>query len=296
MEALGEDGRLFAFAGWLRNYNPCLSGDTIDGYISTLRQRLLVIAPWIPWKRTPVLDGYVKRMRQQPRQRRYKEPINRSVIRGIAEDTTLDPAIRVAVVLAFYGLWRVGDFTYQYRHKVKPTELRRSDVTINSNSMSIHIKRSKSDHYNAGDDHHFNATNNKHCPVKLMRQFLAIQPHLPQDAPLFIMLDGRNLHRRDIDAAIKKHVHIIGIDPSFVATHSIRIGGAFEMKDRGVDWHTIVARARWKPITAEKMLLLYTRMSQSRLSDVFKALDIDDINAALPVIPPRRRARSARAA
>lgn len=292
MEAVGEDGRLFHFAEWLYLYNPNLSGDTIENYISTVRQHLLINAPWIGWRRSPILDAYIKRMQQQPYQRQYKEPINKSVISAIVSDISLDPAVRVAILFAFYGLWRVGDYTYDRRFEVQPHELRRSDVTFHEDGVSIHISHSKSDHYNAGADHFFHATNNDRCPVKMLKQYLGTTKTKHDDRPLFQLRDGRHLHRRDIDTAVKRHATLINVDPKYVSTHSIRIGGAFELKDKGVDWHTIVARARWKPITAKKMLLLYTRMSKARLSDVFSALDIDDPATAIPVIPPSRRAHS----
>ena len=121
--------------------------------------------------------------------------------------------------------------------------------------------------------------NPRFCPVKALRNYLRIHPAGGEpDSPLFLRRSGPQravcVTPADVSQALKTHAAAAGLDPDLVSTHSLRIGGAFELADAGVDWETIGVMGRWSQLTITGMKERYARMSVQRKRNAARALDL----------------------
>ena len=274
-------GRLWDIACWFRSQHPTLAGTTVDGYISTIRQSCALHVNWL-FKRSPLLDSYLLRYKQQPRHRDVRQPCTIALLRRVFDDATIHIATRTAVLLAFTALLRVGEYTSSSSTPdPRYPSVCVGDVKFNHDgSLSVRIPHSKSDRYNAGEEVHVLPTGAaRYCPVQAMRTYLQQHPagH-DAKAPLFVkQTPGGNwscVNPSDVNRALQSHAAAVGLDPRLVASHSLRIGGAFELANAGVDWETIGVRGRWSAWSVNEMSVMYARLSDTRLRRVTQALNL----------------------
>ena len=142
-----------------------------------------------------------------------------------------------ATVIGFFFLLRVGELE----------NLRRSDVTLakdenNDDVITVIIRHSKTDQYNAGNYKTLKAIPGPLCPVKAVARLITLQSWEEEsDGRVF----GKWLRNR-LSAILRLAGSAIGVPASRVGNHSLRSGGATAMWRAGYDIEVIKRWGRWK--------------------------------------------------
>jgi hypothetical protein len=204
---------------------------------------------------------------------------------GLASDDPKVQATGDLVLIAFYFLLRVGEYTrprFVMRNgtKVRATRTkqfsysnvgfykddriipRRSSLLDLLGCTSVTLKITNQKNGRMGGTIHQKATGDVHCPVRaLARRIHHINTHTTDDStadPLlcafFANDDWDSIVSADIirmvRAAVKLlHLHKNGIDPDLVGAHSLRAGGAMALRLHGFDDTTIMKMGRWTSLT-----------------------------------------------
>jgi hypothetical protein len=109
------------------------------------------------------------------------------------------------------------------------------------------------------------ATGTNTCPINHLRATRAGRPITAKSAPFFQRLDGSAL--RDTD--VLHHMRLIvvatlpSVDPTWIATHSCRIGGASSYFQLGWPAAKIQQYGRWK-VKSHKTFAGYVRLPDPR--------------------------------
>lgn len=150
---------------------------------------------------------------------------------------------RSVVVLAFFGLLRVSEFTCGSTHSFDATlHISPSDVSFNPSFslMYLRIKSSKTDPFRTGCVIRLaSIPGHTLCPVQAARSYLRFRGNAP--GPLFIFSDGKFLTRNYVVAFIR--MSLPGI-PN-IHSHSFRIGGASAALSAGASDALIRVMGRW---------------------------------------------------
>lgn len=151
-------------------------------------------------------------------------------------------ALTSAVLLPFFGMLRVAEFTCPTRDRFDPlTNLAPSDVSFNAHGslMFILVKASKTDPYRVGLTLRIASVGGQLCPVAAMRAYLGVRA--ASYGPLFILDNGDFLTRRYLSAFLK--LALPGVEN--IDTHSFRIGGASAALTAGLSDALIKIMGRW---------------------------------------------------
>jgi hypothetical protein len=283
-------GRMFDFCWWLVAQGADPTTTTIPGYISTVRQRCFIRYGW-QFIQSPVLQQFLMRANQYPREKRFRDPATRKLIEGVAFDDDVGIAIKAAIMVAWDGLLRVSEYLPQERWSTQPEfSLLRRDVEVvkegKLDGYRIRLKRSKSDRYNSGQWHYFlRRIGDPTCPVRILDEYIQYRDRVfgqhGQDVPFFIrprMISRRGypsfviVRDSDINDALTRVADKLGIPSEFLSTHSLRVGGAFALADGGVSIPLIQLRGRWSQKGYNEMALMYSRLSELRLSALSDAM------------------------
>lgn len=151
-----------------------------------------------------------------------------------------------AFTLAFYGFLRASEYSYptkrKYRHS---SHLLLRDLAVKKHSISIHLKRSKTDRFGKSATVLIGATGSSTCPVRAMRKFSVARRRQPS-GPLFRLSNGDLLTRSSISVMTKNLLRAADIDPGSYSSHSYRIGAATAAADAGLPDHLIKTLGRWR--------------------------------------------------
>ena len=163
-----------------------------------------------------------------------------------------------AVLLAFFALLRVSEYTSPTTTRSDPNSLSVGDVTVDARHRvaRVHIKKSKTDPFRLGVTLRVCAIPHAFCPVKALIRYLSRRGARP--GPFFMYSNGSFLTRariRDLLARSLPHVQNIN-------THSFRRGGASALSDAGVEGHVIQILGRWK----SDAYIQYIQMSEDFLA------------------------------
>lgn len=275
-----SDGRIGDFLGWLWHRKPHLAGVTVCSYVSTLRSHCARLVNW-QFRYSIRITQYLTRIKQAPREHRFKLPATKQLVRLVAMDTALSMSVRVAVLLAFNKLLRCSEYCSESASKPMATLL--SEHVQWSDQLGcfvIRIARSKSDRTNSGQTVNVypQPADGAFCPVSAIRQYMAGEPLTKKKGhPFFVRRVGGNplfVTRLDVTNALKKQAQAAALPVERVSSHSLRIGGAFAMANAGVSMQLIASIGRWSGQSAERMVALYTRMSAGRVVAASGALSL----------------------
>ena len=171
-----------------------------------------------------------------------------------------------AVTLAFFGLFRVSEYTCHSRHQFySQTTLLFRNVTIapSLNLVAVRIKCSKTDPFRTGCIIRIGSTGGQSCPVVALLHYSNIHPF--PIGPLFIFANGFFLTRSHITNLLRLSLP----DVPHINTHSFRIGGATAAASAGIPDSTIQtlgrrssdAYRRYLRLSDESVQEFCTRMS-----------------------------------
>ena len=146
-----------------------------------------------------------------------------------------------ALLTAFYGFLRVSEYTSYRKTTYDPaTTLLYKDITFRSDgSISLFIKKSKTDPFRQGVMLRIAKNNSRLCPVNALRHLATIHPS--KSGPLFTFTNGRYLSRRDVNKLL---VESTGGKMN-ISSHSLRIGAASTAAAAGCPKWLIQALGRW---------------------------------------------------
>jgi hypothetical protein len=296
------------FALWLLSNTSATSGATITNYVSS-------IASWID-----VQHGYILRrsrlytlLAQQLRRVQYsprvKQPVTPDYTAATLSDSTIPFATRCALRLMFLHGLRVHEVVPQRRTYTDPSTGRRQaywhvpifahDVSSSRDgALHVRVRFGKTDRYNQGASVPVlpNSTEGALCPNAMLRQLLSIHAsfntaqHPTQPLPLFVHSPTQFVTYTHIVAALRKHAHAFGIDPTTIAAHTPRITTAVRLAaDPAISTPTALSLMRWAPATGEAMFTKYARLDVNRLRQAATATTVipRPHNANATVYPPR---------
>ena len=126
-----------------------------------------------------------------------------------------------AFSLAFHGFFRVGVIHIK-------------DISIaNANDVDkieLRIAFSKTDQHGHGSNIQIIQDRTSTCAVVLLKKYIGLQQNHP--GPLYCQFDGSPVTRYQFSAVLNKALKFIGVDTSFIRTHSFRIGAASSHFDK----------------------------------------------------------------
>ena len=158
-----------------------------------------------------------------------------------------------AVLLAFFGLLRVSEYTTPSASFFdEDTHLSPADVTFNwkRRVALIRIKKSKTDPFRQGVTIRVGILDHYLCPVHALLRYLVRRG--PAPGPLFIFQDGTFLTRAKVLNVLTSSLPHV----PHVNTHSFRRGGASALADANTPSHVIQIMGRWKSNAYMEYILL----------------------------------------
>ena len=231
-----------------------VSYQTIKVYLAAIRLLHLEHGFEDPTRDTPLLTYLCIGIRRSGRSTNTTRlPITIPLLRVIKHQlstSTLPAQAKLlywaAFTLAFYGFLRASEYSCPTHSKFTNTRhLLLRDISITTNSLSVHLKRSKSDRFGKSATVLVGATGSSTCPVRAMHKFLTARQAQPS-GPLFTFTSGKFLTRSDISRTTKRLLRAAGIDPVRYSSHSYRIGAATAAADAGLPDHLIKTLGRWR--------------------------------------------------
>ena len=215
-------------------------------YWATLQGDSTIIAEMA---RLPYVIRGIRRWQGNAHTRAVRHPITlpllHAILNYIDRNYVLNDRLmyRAAVLLAFFGMLHVSEFTAPSRTAFDPQiHLLNSDISFTDafHIVCIRIKSSKTDPFRVGTTVRMATTDDCLCPVTAMSQFLMQRP--PARGPLFIFRDVTYLTRNNIRNLLRNSLP----DIEHVSTHSFRRGGASYLAQAGLPHEVIQILGRWK--------------------------------------------------
>ena len=156
--------------------------------------------------------------------------------------------LKAAMLLAFHGFLRCGEFTAPPVRQPGLWWPRRQDMEVCASppSLRYHLRRSKTDRDGNGVVIHVGPSAPEVCPVISMAAYFAGSPASPTDH-LFVYDNGIPLRRASFVNDVRHLLAVAGTaNLQLYAGHSFRIGAATSAALCGIPEGTIRAMGRWK--------------------------------------------------
>jgi hypothetical protein len=232
-----------------------LAGSTIRVYMSAVRSLHIMAGEPYPTSLLRVKLALRGANRHTPVPIR-KLPITIDILRQMLGHVRgrFDCDLVVAVMtLAFFGCFRMGELCLSDNVTFDPaTHLCLGDVTVNrtDKSLTIFLKRSKTDLNNAGVSVFVGCSKDKFCCAFCsMLTYIAFRKSLKMsdddDSPLFVVPGGRPLTKSYIISVVRLILSLSGHDPAKYSGHSFRAGAATSAGDRNFREWELKMLGRW---------------------------------------------------
>ena len=158
----------------------------------------------------------------------------------------------------------------------QPTLSAFEDIHINSTTVTLHVKASKTDPFRQGTSIQIFRNNSPLCAVRALTAYLQARSRTP--GPLFTWSDGRYLTRSGLNNILTR------IKPQYISSmssHSFRIGAATTAAAAGYPRWLIQALGRW----SSNCYRDYIRIPHSTLQNVSISLSQNHIITQPPFDP-----------
>lgn len=285
-------GRLTDFCRWLYERAPTNAASTHHGYCSTIRAHFKAKVNW-EFIYTPLLSRYFSKSAKLSRDRMFRDPAMRRLLTLVYCDGSIPLGARTAIVLAWNGLLRVSEYIADTDWSLpakRPYNLMAEDVerfsTPTFEGFRVKIKRQKTDAYNQSMwQYYARRPGDILCPVTALEAYRAVEPLASTPGmPLFVRRGcsagvpaaWTPVSRSDLNQALKKWASSPNLSPDFISTHSLRVGGAFQMASAGCSIELIQIRGRWSARGSNEIALMYTRMDSERVRVMSEAMRSGD--------------------
>jgi hypothetical protein len=189
------------------------------------------------------------------------------------------------IVLAFFFLLRVGEYTKSYGDR-RTVPLRRQDIQLwqdtqvvphdapletllATTGVTIHLENQKNGNKNAVL-HHYSSAVPGFDPVQSAARLVFAIQHLPPATPLGTFVDGQGRQKQASAADVRTAIRIgavgdnlasCGYTLNLIGSHSLRSGGAIHLKLAGYDDDMVKKLGRWSSNT-------YLRYIQSQIGQL----------------------------
>lgn len=225
----------------------------------------------------------IKRDHNEPN-RRPRTPLTRPyLLRIIAnlETPSYDETVtKAAFTLAFAAFLRVGEFTYRESDITTESAFQKWFLTKNSlrlgelnrqSFLELTLPASKTDPFRHGIKLTVAATKDGGCAVKAMRDFMRIDTHRPQSAPLFCIgrAEQRPFTREHVVRTLRSLAISSGLGGDAWNGHSFRRGAATWAAQVGIPEAQIQTLGRWRS-DAYKTYIEYSDSERLSLSHRFQ--------------------------
>lgn len=275
---------------WLRDKG--LAGQSIATYISAMRAYVAITTGY-EMRRSALLNRLLLRYIAHSEKRKIRAPATKELLRAVLDSKEVDPAIKLACQLAFDGLLRVCEYAAAKQHgqqQVAVLAQRHVRMQKDNSAFWMTLVRLKNDPARVGKEVIFEARPaSQYCVVRRMQEYLRWrrrQKIADNTAPLLLTKAGTYVTKRMITKTLQRFAEDAGLPRDQISTHSLRVGGAFELRDNGASWQDIMLRGRWSARATNRMAVEYARFSKKRQRTITKGLALDG-PSAIPLIPKR---------
>ena len=264
------DYKLSCFCAYLAtSVRPC----TIAVYVQAVRNAQLEYGLEDPTKESWLLKRILKGIQHYHGTETIKPrlsitmPILRKLVDACRHSTSLaryDSLLyQSALLLVFFGFLRSAEFT---------SHLSRNCVKLDCGSISLFLRRSKTDPLGRGVYVDIGPASPAYCPVQALLAYLAASRHLKPVDPLCVLSSGRQLTRPALTETVRLLLRT-ALVPNAEAYSGIsfRIGAATTAAVAGVPDSLIRAAGRWKSHVALRYMRLSVHTKQqlsSQLSSI----------------------------
>ena len=216
--------------------------------------------------------------------RRIRTPLTRPHLLQMLSNLTVhnydDIVIRAAFSLAFAGFLRIGEFTYrpidlQMGPAFHNWFLTKSSVRFieNDKHIELTLPASKTDPFRQGIQLIIAGSHDGACPVRAMKQLLAIDTHRSPQAPLFCVgrIEQQPFTREYVVQKLRELGIHSGLGVAAWNGHSFRRGAATWAAEVGISEAQIQTLGRWRS-DAYKAYIEYSQAERISLSQRFQAI------------------------
>ena len=157
---------------------------------------------------------------------------------------------RAAMLCAFFGFMRVGEFAANSKRAIQDSILQIKDIRFclsqpTGLSVDIVLQRSKANQLGPPQlIHLYEATDKNLCPVHALHAFVIMRPK--HQGILFCHFDGTPLTKFQFGAVLQKALVQAGLEGQHFRTHSFRTGAATTAFEYGVPLSSIPDLGRWR--------------------------------------------------
>lgn len=148
-----------------------------------------------------------------------------------------------AFPLAFFGMFRVGEITLT-RHSSVEKILQLSDTYIDSDSIHLFLRYSKTDQFGNGTT--ITITNSPESNVCFQFLNSHLQCRSSQLGPLFCHINAKPLTSFQFSSILQKCLKFLQVDTKTFKSHSFRIGAATHLYLASIPESQIQNRGRWQ--------------------------------------------------
>ena len=114
------------------------------------------------------------------------------------------------------------------------------DITIDSATMMLRVRRSKTDQPGRGYDVPV-IDGTRIRPITRLQAWIEAAALSQSDSPLFLtMHSGNRIHPHDVNRIVKQKVKRLGLDPDYYSAHSLRAGFVTSAARHGALIHKIM--------------------------------------------------------
>lgn len=224
------------------------------GYIHKLHNMVNPLDSFLIKKLLHSLRRSAKANKRQPFTIQYIQALIKS-IKHTVSDVYTTSLIRAMFLLAFFGLFRVGEITYSSKgaqHVIRRENI--NFVRLHSKVRSLNITLTQYKHsvgHQASIPIACQAIK-KLCPVRSMLRYL----HMSSQTSSFLFLhqSGSPVTTTFFRSVLKSCVIACNLDPSVYTAHSFRIGGATLAHQNKMAVSDIKKLGRWKSTAYKKYL------------------------------------------
>ena len=255
-----------------------LAPSSIQTYLAAVRHLHIINSLSNPLQNTPKLSLVLKgTKRYYTKGKLTRLPVTPFILQAIKKVLDKEPLtygsrmLWAACCTGFHGFMRSGEFTVPTVQEFNPEiHMTIYDVAIDSHSnpqtISIRVKRSKTDQFGEGSFIFLTRTDSALCPVMALVSYLAFRG--PSPGALFTLQNGTPLTKQKLVTLLRATLQTAGFDPSFYNGHSFRIGAATTAAAAGVQDVIIKQLGRW----ASEAYQEYVKIPRQQLANISKVL------------------------
>ena len=223
----------------------------------------------------------IKRDHNEPA-RRTRTPLTRPHLLSLLNHLRIhdynDTVMRAAFTLAFAGFLRIGEFTYraldlQMGPAFPNWFLTKSSIRLiqHDEHIELTLPASKTDPFRQGIQLIIAGSHDEACPVRAMKQLLAMDTHCQETAPLFCVGRREQLPftRQHVVEKLQELGTTAGLGQATWNGHSFRRGAATWAAEVGISESQIQTLGRWRS-DAYKAYIKYSQEERISLSECFQ--------------------------